>query len=177
MITSQHKKIAIIGCAGSGKTTLAFKLKDQLGLPLYHLDQYYWKAGWQRVDLQVFEDAHAQLCNQSEWLMEGVYLKFLPYRAARADVIIFLDVPRYKCLWYVIKRAVLNLGKELPGSSHNCKQRIFDREFMRLLKWIWNFNKRYGPQITETLGAYKSTKQIIILKSLEELDQLDVLKR
>ena len=43
-------KIAIIGNAGSGKSTLGFELHKKLDLPLYHLDQYYWKPNWQRVD-------------------------------------------------------------------------------------------------------------------------------
>ena len=32
------KKIIIIGCPGSGKTTFAEKLRDKTGLPLYYLD-------------------------------------------------------------------------------------------------------------------------------------------
>ena len=47
MLQPHHKKIAIIGCAGSGKTTLAFLLQ-KLNLPIYHLDQYYWKPNWER---------------------------------------------------------------------------------------------------------------------------------
>lgn len=35
-------KIAIIGCPGSGKSTIAKKLHERLNIPLYHLDQYYW---------------------------------------------------------------------------------------------------------------------------------------
>ena len=41
-------KIAIIGNPGSGKSTLASKLHHILGIPIYHLDQYFWKPGWQR---------------------------------------------------------------------------------------------------------------------------------
>lgn len=40
MSQTHHKKIVIVGNAGSGKTTLAFQLQNKLNLPLYHLDQY-----------------------------------------------------------------------------------------------------------------------------------------
>lgn len=43
-------KIAIIGNAGSGKSTLSAKLRALLAIPLYHLDQYFWKPGWQEPD-------------------------------------------------------------------------------------------------------------------------------
>ncbi len=45
-------KIAIVGNPGSGKSTLAVKLQKILGISLYHLDQYFWKPGWQRSDCE-----------------------------------------------------------------------------------------------------------------------------
>lgn len=71
MLKPHHKKIAIIGCAGSGKTTLAFKLKKKLNLPLYHLDQYYWKPGWGRCDFEIFRKTYDLLCEQDAWIIEG----------------------------------------------------------------------------------------------------------
>ena len=43
------KRIAIIGCGGSGKTTLATQLGAALGLPVHHLDRLFWRAGWQET--------------------------------------------------------------------------------------------------------------------------------
>ena len=39
-----RKKIIIIGCPGSGKSTFARRLHDVTGLPIYHLDNLFWKA-------------------------------------------------------------------------------------------------------------------------------------
>jgi hypothetical protein len=43
-------KIAIIGNCGSGKSTLGLMLHKKLHIPLYHIDQYFWKSGWKRTD-------------------------------------------------------------------------------------------------------------------------------
>ena len=43
---NKMKRIMIIGSGGSGKSTFSSKLSEVLGLPLYHLDAYYWKPGW-----------------------------------------------------------------------------------------------------------------------------------
>jgi adenylate kinase family enzyme len=43
------KRIAIIGCGGSGKTVLATQLGAKLGLPVPHLDRLFWRAGWQQM--------------------------------------------------------------------------------------------------------------------------------
>jgi adenylate kinase family enzyme len=172
MIKPHHKKITIIGCAGSGKTTVALQLKEKLKLPLYHLDQYYWKPGWQRVGLEAFTEIHDALCKQDQWIIEGSYIKLLPQRARHADVIIFLDVPRYKCLWYVLKRSALNLGKVLPGSSQGCRQRLLSIEFVKFLKWVWDFNKRYRKTILDIMNQFQNTKTVHTLKSPQEINKL-----
>ena len=61
-------KIAIIGNAGSGKSTLALKVSRITGIPLYHLDQYFWKPGWQGPDRDEFEKIHNQLCDRNSWI-------------------------------------------------------------------------------------------------------------
>ena len=37
------RKIMVIGCPGSGKSTLSRELRDITGLPLFHLDNIWWK--------------------------------------------------------------------------------------------------------------------------------------
>ena len=89
-----------------------------------------------------------------------------------ANVIIFLDVPRYKCIWYVLKRAVIHWGKEIPGNPKDCKQRLFSIKFWHFLKWIWKFNQRYRRGILDTLDELKDTKKMYILKSIDEIDKM-----
>jgi len=165
MITSNEKKIAIIGCAGSGKTTLALQLKDKLNLPLYHLDQYYWKPHWQRAPYEEFYEAHNTLCEQDQWIIEGSYIRVIFPRVFHADVIIFLDLPRYRCMWHVFKRWILNYGKVMPDSPENCPQKL-DWEF---IQWIWRFNKTKRDIVLHALATFKDEKLIYIFKSLQEV--------
>ena len=116
----KHKKITIVGNAGSGKTTLAFQLKEKLKLPLYHLDQYYWLPGWQRVGLERFSELQTELCEKDEWIIEGAYIRVLHERISHADVIIFLDMPRFLCIWRVVKRSMMHFGTVIPGNPQGC---------------------------------------------------------
>ena len=41
-------RIAVIGIPGSGKSTFANKLGNNLGRPIIHLDKEYWTNDWQK---------------------------------------------------------------------------------------------------------------------------------
>ncbi len=51
---SRLKRIAIIGCGGAGKSTLARELGKILDLPVVHLDRVYWKPGWEPTPREAF---------------------------------------------------------------------------------------------------------------------------
>lgn len=162
-------KIAIIGNPGSGKSTLAFQLHKILNIPLFHLDQYFWKPGWQRPDREEFKKVHDQLCNQKEWIIEGMATRLFEYRIKQADVIIFLDIPLYICLYRIFKRALLNFGKVVYSSAPGCPERIPDWEF---LKYVLSFNKKQKPEVEELLRHYKGQKKIFVVKNKSDLSAL-----
>jgi adenylate kinase family enzyme len=164
------KRIAIIGNAGSGKSTLARKLQQIVNLPIYHLDKYFWKPNWENPDPAEYKIVHDTLCDQDEWILDGMNLRFLEYRAERAEVIIFLNLPRYSCFWRIFKRVFTYYGSEAPSSAQGCPERINAR-FIKFLKWVWDFKKRYPGKISELFKKYEDTKKIYILRSQKEIDQ------
>lgn len=48
------KKIIVIGCPGSGKTTFAEKLRDKLGIPLFYLDAIWHKPDRTHIPREEF---------------------------------------------------------------------------------------------------------------------------
>jgi len=160
-------KIAIVGCPGSGKSTLALKLHKMLHIPLHHIDQYFWKPGWQRPDREEFRKIHDQLCDAPEWIIEGMAIRHFEYRVQKADVIIFLDIPLYICLYRIFKRAFLHFGKVRFASAPGCKERFPDREF---LTYVWNFNKEPKAKVQALLKAHRNDKKIFVIKNQQELE-------
>ena len=55
------QKIIIIGCAGSGKSTISKKLRDITGLPLFHLDNLWWKADKSHISREEFDQKLAEI--------------------------------------------------------------------------------------------------------------------
>ncbi len=151
-------KIAIVGCPGSGKSTLGLKLHMLLGVPLYYLDQYQWQAGWQKTDELAFKKIHNQLCEQPAWIIEGCATRLLEKRVQEATVVIFLDIPRRICFYRVFKRAWQQFGQVRDSSAQGCPERFPRFAFLR---YIWYFSSLQKPKILSLLKTSREQKHMI----------------
>ena len=92
------KKVIIIGCPGSGKSTFARKLRDAVGLPLYHLDMMFWNADKTTVPREVFISRLESAMDTDEWIIDGNYNSTMEMRIRECDTVFFLDYPTEVCL-------------------------------------------------------------------------------
>jgi adenylate kinase family enzyme len=131
------QRIAIFGSPGSGKSTLARHLSDRLGLPVTHMDTLYFDPGWVIKPADEFRAALTRVAATDHWIMDGNYLteSVTTGRIDRADTLILLTLPRWRCLWRVIRRSVLSYGRVRPDQAAGCPERL-DLEFFR---FVWNY--------------------------------------
>jgi len=160
------RKICIVGCGGSGKSALAVKLNSRLDIPVYHLDSLFWQPNWVEMNKVKWEKLQVELCSRPEWIIDGNYGRTLDIRFEASDVIIFLDLPVYLCLWRVLTRQFKYRGIARPDMGRECKER-FSFSF---IWWVVGFAKTRKPRIIKKLSDL-SGKQIIILKSKEDVDK------
>ena len=156
------KKIIIIGCPGSGKSTFGRKLRDITGLPLYHLDMMYWNKDKTTVAKEVFLDRLYSAMNTEEWIIDGNYSRTVEERIKNYDTVFLFDLPTGVC----IQGATDRLGKErydLPWIDTE-----LDSKFK---KEIEDFPKNSLPAIYEFLDKYKENKTIVIFKSRQQADK------
>ena len=154
------KKVIIIGCPGSGKSTFAVKLGEKTGLPLYHLDMMYWNADKTKVEKSVFLSRLAKALESDGWIIDGNYSSTMEMRMAACDTVIFLDYPTEVCLDGIRARR----GK--PRADMPWTETEEDAEFTEYVK---SFNETNRPQIVALLERYKE-KEIFIFKSRFEAD-------
>lgn len=159
------QRILIIGCSGAGKTTLARKLSDLLGLELIHLDREFWRPGWTAPDLDDWYAHNEELIAGESWIMDGNYGNTLSLRLRRADTVIWLDLSRRLCLWRVLWRLLWNYGQVRPEMTEGCPER-YDREFLR---YVYEFPEKHRPRIVEKLKAFPPEKSLHILRTKREV--------
>ena len=154
------KKIIVIGCPGSGKSTVSRALRNKTGIPVYHLDMMYWNADKTTVEKSVFLERLSAVLEKDEWIIDGNYGSTMELRMAACDTVIFLDYPLDVCLDGIRERR----GK--PRSDMPWIETEEDAEFTEFIK---NYNEQQKPKVLELFKKYDD-KNIIILRSREQAD-------
>ncbi|AJY76195.1 DNA topology modulation protein [Paenibacillus beijingensis] len=161
-------RVLVLGSAGSGKSTLSQKLGTILDLPVIHLDSYYWKPNWVSTSNEEWDQIVEELTMKDQWIMNGNYSRTMDIRIKRADMIIFLDMPMLLCIYRVIKRRLMYHKKTRPDMNEGCPEKL-DWEFF---KWVWNYRKRSRMGTLHKLEQVKKDKQIIIVKTKKQINEL-----
>jgi len=146
------------------------KLHTVLDLPVFYLDQYFWKPQWTHPNLDKYKTVHDALCDKDEWIIDGMQLRFLEYRIQKADIVISLDTPTYICFWRIFKRVTRYYGKKAPGSAPGCLEGVFNWKFIKFLWWVRGFKAKYLSHIMKLLHAYSDVKEIYTFKSSQEVE-------
>ncbi len=162
------KKIVIIGSGGAGKSTLAREVGVILGLEVIHLDRHFWRPGWVETPREQWREVVTQLVTRDGWVIDGNYSGTMDIRLPAADTIIFMDFPRWRCLWRVILRWIRHRGENRPDLPPGCPERM-DWAF---LKWIWNYRKTRRPEIVKRLAEYADDRMVVMLRSPRDVSAL-----
>ncbi len=150
------KKIIVIGCPGSGKSTFSKSLHKITKIPLYHLDMMFWNEDKTTVEKSVFLDRLLKVIQNDEWIIDGNYSSTMELRMQACDTVIFLDFPLEVCL---------NGIKERKGKPRSDLPWIESEEDdVEFIEFIKNYNSQSRPKVTELLKRY-SRKDIYILSN------------
>ncbi len=159
------KRVAIIGSGGAGKSTLAKEVGEKLNLPVIHLDQHFWNAGWTETPVPEWERRHRDLLAQERWVMDGDYGGTLDERLDAADTVIFLDMPRFFCVWRVLRRWLTYRNTTRPDMAPGNPEKL-DAGFFR---YVWNYPKTRRPVVLERLERLRE-KTVIRLKNPHQVE-------
>lgn len=154
------KRIIIIGCPGSGKSTFARELHTRTNLPLYYLDMLYWNADRTTVPKEEFRRRLGEVLEKDSWIIDGNYNSTMEMRMAVCDTVIFLDYPTEVCLAGIHARR----GKVRPDMPW--VETGEDAEFEAFVR---QFREESRPKILSLLEQYRE-KEIHVFHDRAEAD-------
>ena len=115
-----YKRIAVIGTAGAGKSTLAKSLAARLDIPAIELDALYWEPNWTPAYSLDFRDRVEAATDSPAWVADGNYHTSRDIVWGRAEALVWLDYG----FWLSLGRLIRRTGR-----------RVFTREE------LWNGNR------------------------------------
>lgn len=152
------KKIIVIGCPGSGKSTFSRRLNNITQIPLFHLDMLFWNEDKTTVEKSVFLERLEKVMKNDEWIIDGNYSSTMEQRMMECDTVFFLDYATDVCLDGI---------KERKGKPRSDMPWIEEEDDLEFIEFIKSYNEKSRPQVIELLERY-SEKNIYIFSNREE---------
>jgi adenylate kinase family enzyme len=153
------KRVAVVGSGGAGKSTFAARLGQRTGIPVIHLDRLFWKPGWVETPREEWRQMQGEFLSGESWIADGNYGATLDVRLARADTVIVLSLPRWRCTLRALKRTLAHRGQDIQADG--CPERV-DLTFLR---WVWRYPKDSRPRLDAALERHRDRLAVVELTS------------
>ncbi len=172
------QRVVVVGTSGSGKTTVAARIAEELGLHHIELDAIHWLPNWTELPDEEFKTQVAQEITVDGWVADGNYKHVRDLLWREADTLVWLDLPFRVVFWRVVKRTIRRVwtGEELWNGNREKLSALFGKYSMPIwvIKTYWRRKRDYPEIITKPEYAHL---QLIHLKTVDETEMwLDGLK-
>jgi adenylate kinase family enzyme len=152
------KRVAVFGNAGGGKSTLARRLADLTRLPLYPLDTIQFRVGGGAVPHDEYLKAHAELLARDAWIIDGFGCVASAWeRFARADTLVYVDLPLVTHHWFVTKRLIKGLFVTPEGWPANSP--IWSST-INSYQVLWRCHRGLTPRYRQLVAEAAASKRV-----------------
>jgi adenylate kinase family enzyme len=116
-----QRRIHILGASGSGTTTLGLALSENLKIPHFDSDNYFWVKTaipfTQKTDIPVRVESLSKDLLSPEWVLSGSMCEWGDFAIPLLTLVIFLWIPQELRLARLMAREIDRYGKEAlsPG--------------------------------------------------------------
>lgn len=161
------RRVSVIGCSGSGKTTMARAIGASLGAPVLELDSIYHQRGWTPASREAFVARVRDFVSADEWVVDGNYTSAGAAEIVwpLADTIVWMDMPRSLVVRRVLGRTLGQLlrGEELWNGNRQRWRSLVDPRARRnpvLLAWTQHGETKRKLTRARASGAWDHAEVI-----------------
>nr|WP_297430124.1 AAA family ATPase [uncultured Actinotalea sp.] len=144
-------RVLVAGTSGAGKTTLARRIATVIGAPHVELDALFHGPGW--VPRPSFLEDVRRFSAAPRWVTEWQYAAARPVLAERADLVVWLDLPRAVVMRQVVGRSVVrSVRREVLWNGNvepPLRSVLTDRD--HVVRWAWSRHGRTARHVTAAL--------------------------
>jgi len=158
-------RVVVVGFAGAGKSTLSRSLAARTGLPLIHLDLEYWKPGWTHPSEEEWREKQRGLVAGDAWILDGNYVETLDLLLDRANTIVLIDTPWWRCAARSFRRGLRRPpGTEMPeGCEDSFIHRL--RDEWGLVGVAFRDRGREAQQVRAIVSKHGQPPTLYVMRS------------
>ena len=135
------RRVSVVGTSGSGKSTLSRALAGALDADFLELDSVFHQPGWVPLPTEDFRRRVGDVVAGERWVIDGNYTsKVRDLIWARADTVVWLDLPRRIVMRRIIRRSFGRVAgrTELWNGNRERWRNLFslDKE-QSVIAWAW----------------------------------------
>jgi adenylate kinase family enzyme len=167
-------RVVVIGTSCSGKTTLARRLAETIGVTHIELDSIYWKPDWCPRPDEEFRALTAEAVLPECWVADGNYSKVRDIVWGKATAVIWLNYPFHTVLWRAFSRTLKRAIRQEELFSGN--RETFRRAFLSrdsILWWVLTTFHRRRREFRAIFDGWEFPHLTIIeLRKPDEAEEL-----
>lgn len=164
------RRILVAGPSGSGKTTLAGRIADVLHLPHIEIDALFHGPNW--TPRPSFEDNVHRFSADPAWVTEWQYGSVRPHLLQRADLLVWLDLPKAVVMTQVVRRTVMRRlqRQELWNGNIEPPLRAFFSDPDHIVRWAWKTHGSNAARVN-AVAQQQSGPPVVRLRSHGDADR------
>ncbi|QNG21411.1 AAA family ATPase [Rhodococcus triatomae] len=163
-------RVLVAGNSGAGKTTLCARIAALLDLPRIELDALHHGPGWTprpefAADVEAFSTG-------PEWVTEWQYGAVRPLLAERADLLVWLDLPRTTVMRRVTARTLrrrIRRERLWNGNIEPPLRTIFV-EPDHIVRFAWRTHGTSARRVRDLAADPPESLHVVRLRSPREVD-------
>ena len=151
----------MVGTSGSGKSTVARELAAIAGVPHVELDGIHHLPGWEPLPTGEFRRIVGEAAAADGWVIDGNYSSVQPIVWARADTVVWLDLPKRTVMrqvtWRTLRRVA---GREVlwNGNREGWRNFLSWNPEQSVISWAWHkhaeHRERYAAAARDPVHAH-----------------------
>ncbi len=164
------RRVAVTASAsGNGKTTVGRALAERLGVPFVELDALVHGPGWAEIADEELRQLLEPIVAGDRWVIDGGYRnKIGDLVLARADTVVWLDLPVHIWLPRLVRRTVGRIRRDEPlwnDNRESWRSGFWGRDSLLGYALRMHFDRR--RRYPRELAAYP----VVRLRSQAEVDR------
>jgi len=168
------RRIVVWGATGSGKTTLARRLSEALGLPAIELDAIRHHGAWDAVDFPEMRNVLRErlAACPGGWIVDGSYSPTHDLYLPSADTLIWLHLPWRVSFWRLFKRTVSRAWTREPVYNEDGPRESWLLTFLTrrsILWWSITNHRNNVRHARERIASHAPRVRVYELRSWREV--------